>query len=313
MTQPISLTTHIGSVTLANPIMPASGTFDYHSAPRPPFDVRQLGAIVLKSITWHPQVGNPPTRLAETPSGLINSIGIPSPGLHGFLSEILPHYAALHMPLVVSVAGYSPEEYANIVDALDPIAAVTAIELNLSCPNIRYHRMPAQDGELLKECVTAARNMTRKPLWVKLSADVPSVGEMAALADTSGADACTVINTVQAMMMNIETGEPIINRGTGGLSGPALLPIALAAVWDVAHHTSLPIIGVGGIRSAEDVRAFLMAGANAVQVGTASFYNPSVMPQILEDLRAMMEREHRSHLSEIMRRTPIANIPEGNY
>ena len=310
MTAPISLATHVGTVNLANPIMPASGTFDYHSSPRPPFDVHRLGALVLKSITWNPQKGNPPPRLAETPSGLINSIGIPSPGMERFLGEVLPHYTVLNIPLVASVAGYTPDEYARIAAELNSIAAVTAVELNLSCPNIAYHRMPAQDPALLKECVAAARSETTKPLWAKLSPDVPSVGMMAAAAEASGADACTVINTAQAMMVNIETGRPMIGAGMGGLSGPALLPIALAAVWDVTLHTRIPVIGVGGIRSADDVIAFLMAGASAVQIGTASFYNPSVMVQILQDLNTFMALKHFHSLAEIIGMAHGAEIQE---
>ncbi|POB10074.1 dihydroorotate dehydrogenase [Sulfobacillus sp. hq2] len=295
----VSLRTQIGQVQLKNPVMPASGTFDCHNAPALPFDAATLGAIVVKSVTLHPQKGNPPARLAETPSGLINSIGIPSPGIDVFIQQILPTYTALGSPVIVSVAGYSANEYAQLVAALDGQPSVAAIELNLSCPNIRYHRMPAQDKDLLQECVAMARGATAKPLWAKLSPDVPSVGEMAQAAEVAGADACTVINTTSAMMVNIHTLRPMIGATRGGLSGPALLPIALAAVWDATHHANIPVIGVGGISTVEDVIAVFAAGASAVQIGTASFYDPMAMPRLIGELDHYLKDKGIASIEEL--------------
>ena len=280
--------TQIGSLSLCSPIMPASGTFDPLSS-LPPFDLEQLGAVVLKSITLHPQWGNAPPRLAETPSGLVNSIGIPNRGLTHFVTEVLPRYTQRWSHLVVSVAGYSPEEYGLLTKTLSRNPAVIAIELNLSCPNLSYHVIPAHDPVLLKESIHAARETTTKPLWAKLALGVPSLGKMATVAETAGADACTVINTISAMAIDQSTGTPLLGGGTGGLSGPAIKPIALAAVFEVAQHSTLPIIGVGGIMTLQDILDFLYAGASAVQIGTASFYDPLTMAHLVQELESYLD------------------------
>lgn len=279
------LQTQIGGLTLKNPIMPASGTFDYEPLGLGPVDVRQLGALVPKSVTVSPQPGNPPSRLAETPSGLINSIGIPSDGLEPFLHKLASSYAKLPTPLVVSVAGYSPDEYAHLTDACARFPHTAAIELNLSCPNLKTHLMPAQDRVLLAESIQAARSVTDKPLWAKLSPNVTSIADMAVIAQEAGADAVVAINTLRAMAIDVNKRQAILGHFTGGLSGPAILPIALAMVWDIAQATTIPIVGCGGIRTLDDVLMFLMAGASAVQIGTATFRQPSIMLRIIEQLQ----------------------------
>jgi dihydroorotate dehydrogenase (NAD+) catalytic subunit len=280
--------------------MPASGTFDYIPEGQSPIDARRLGAIVPKSITLHPQPGNPPSRLAETPAGLINSISIPSDGLDAFLVKFSTHYADVGAPLVISVAGYTPQEYALLTQACAALEGVVAIELNLSCPNLETRLMPAQDPALLHDCVAAARAVTTKPLWAKLSPNVTAIGPLAVQAQHAGADAITAINTLRAMAIDVKKRQAILGHFTGGLSGPAILPVALACVWDIAQATSLPIIGCGGIESIEDVLMFLMAGASAVQVGTATFRQPSTMMRLVDELAQYLDQHAVMSLEEIV-------------
>lgn len=290
----------LGRLTLANPVMPGSGTFEYDPSRPPPFDVNVLGAIVPKSITLRPQAGNPPPRLAETPSGLINSIGIPSPGLEGYLADVLPHYAGLEPPLVISVAGFTPEEYAELTGRLASVPLVDAIEVNLSCPNLETHRMPAQDVGLLRECMAAARASTEKPLWAKLSPQVTSIAEMARHAAETGADAVTCINTFPAMAIEVAERQIILGAKTGGLSGPAIKPLALWAVWSAAQAVSIPVIASGGIATLEDVLMFLLAGASAVQIGTASFQQPLTMPTLIAELEGYVREQGIDRLADLI-------------
>ncbi|MDA8194059.1 MAG: dihydroorotate dehydrogenase [Thermaerobacter sp.] len=290
----------VGSLALRNPVMPASGTFEYHPDSPPPFDVNHLGAIVPKSLTLYPQLGNRPSRLAETPSGLINSIGIPSLGLERFLAEVLPRYEGLTAPVMVSVAGYSPQEYLTLTEKLSAVSLVAGIELNLSCPNLDQHRMPAQDVGLLRESVKSARSVTDKPLWAKLSLEVTSIVEMAQACLESGADAVTLINTFRAMAIDSQQRRVILGNGTGGLSGPAIRPMALAAVWDVSHAVDIPVIGVGGITTVDDALMFLLAGASAIQIGTASFRQPLTMVRVIEGLTGHLAKLGVASIAEII-------------
>lgn len=296
----IDLTTSVAGLDLANPVMCASGTFEYNPAAPPPFDVNRLGAVVVKSITLAPQSGNSPSRLAESASGLINSVGIPSLGLEDFLCHGLGKYNGLRGRLVVSVAGYTPEEYAHIVAAVAQRPQVDALELNFSCPNLRSKIMPAQDAGLLRECMAAARAVTTKPLWAKLSPNVTSIVEMAEHAQDTGADAVVLINTIRATAIDIYRHQVILGHHTGGLSGPAILPIALAMVWDVALASDIPVIGVGGISSWEDALMFILAGASAVQVGTATFRQPLAMMHILDGLAGHLAATGISRLRELV-------------
>lgn len=303
-----NLEVSVGDLTLANPIMPASGTFVYEPENPPPFDVNTLGAVVPKSITLHPHPGNAPPRLAETPSGLINSIGIPSPGLDRFLDEVLPDYANLAPPLIVSVAGFTSDEYAELTGRVAEVPYVTAVELNLSCPNLETHLMPAQDVSLLRESVSAARATTGKPLWVKLSPAVSSIAEMARHAVDCGADALTLVNTFPAMAIEVEERKIILGAKTGGLSGPAILPIVLWIVWSVAQSVDVPLIGSGGITTTEDVLMFLLAGAAAVQIGTASFRQPLTMPTLIADLDRYVAEGNVERLTDLIGKASLPGI-----
>lgn len=294
------LVCEVAGLTIANPIMPASGTFDYHADMTTPVDARRLGAIVPKSITLWPQPGNPPSRLAETPCGLINSIGIPSDGLQTFLEKFPDLYSNLPCPLVMSVAGYSPEEYEVLTKAVALLPPVVAIELNLSCPNLKTHLMPAQDNTLLRECVQAARGTTSKPLWAKLAPNVTSIVASAKAAQDAGANAVTAINTFRAMAIDVQRRRAILGHFTGGLSGPAIFPMALAMVWDIAQETDIPVVGCGGIRSISEVLMYLMAGASAVQVGTATFSHPGIMMQLIDDLTTYLDDHGIDRVSDII-------------
>lgn len=281
----------IGPLRLKNPVMPASGTFDWFGEYVPGVPAHGLGAFVSKSVTLEPQPGNPPQRVAETPSGMLNAIGIPSVGLERFLAEVLPVYEPLDTTVVVSIQAYSPEEAEHIAARLSAEQRVDALEINLSCPNLEHGAITAQSAELTARTVSAARAGTEKPLIAKLSPNVTSVVEIARAAEEGGADALCVINTVRGMAIDISTRRAILGHLTGGLSGPAIKPIALHMVWECYEAVNIPVIGAGGISCAEDVIEFLLAGARAVQVGTATFRDPCTMERILEELEGYLADE----------------------
>lgn len=284
-----STATTIGSLNLKNPIMPASGTFDWFGMDPLGASVDRLGAFVSKSITLEPQPGNPPQRVAETPSGMLNAIGIPSVGLDVFLSEVLPKYEDIDTAVVVSVQAYSSEEAEVMAARLSEEPRVDAIEINLSCPNLEHGTIIAQSKELTVEMVSAARARTHLPLIAKLSPNVTSIVEIARAAEYGGADALCLINTVRGMAIDINTRRALLGHLMGGLSGPAIKPIALSMVWECFEEVGIPIIGAGGIASMDDVVEFLLAGARAVQVGTATFREPRTMEAVIRDLERYLE------------------------
>lgn len=294
------LSSLVGRLRLANPVMPGSGTFDYDPAVDSPVHPDVLGAMVPKSITLHPQVGNPPPRLVETASGLINSIGIPSLGLEDFMTRLLPSYASSSTPLVVSVAGYSAEEFAIMAAAMEQAPEVSGIELNLSCPNLEESVVPATDLDLLAECVEAARGCTEKPIWAKLAPNVVSIVPYALRAVQAGADAVVVANTWRAVEIDVRRGALALGHGSGGLSGPAIRPLVMAMVLDLARHTDVPVIASGGILTLEDTLGYLMAGACAVQVGTANFRDPLAMPNMVHGLEAYMRTHGYANMRDLV-------------
>lgn len=290
----------IGSLRLKNPVMPASGTFDWFGTDAPGASAHELGAFVSKSITLEPQPGNPPQRVAETPSGMLNAIGIPSVGLDAFVAEVLPKYEELDTAVVVSIQAYSPEEAGYMAARLGEEPRVDAIEINLSCPNLERGGIIAQSAELTAEAVSAARAATGLPLIAKLSPNVTSVVEIALAAEEGGADALCVINTVRGMAIDIATRRAILGHVSGGLSGPAIKPIALHMVWECYEAVEVPIVGAGGIARVEDVIEFLLAGACAVQVGTATFREPRTMERIIVNLREYLDREDVGSIDELV-------------
>ncbi len=272
----------IGDLRLKNPVMPASGTFSEGLAQV--FDLDRLGALVLKTITRERRVGNPLPRVAETASGLLNSIGIPSKGIEDFKQNILPFYAKFDSPLIVSISAPTPEGFASLADELS-CEGVAGIELNLSCPNIEEDgRSFAMSEHATATVISEVRSATRLPLWAKLTPNVGDIATIANVAEQSGADALVVANTILAMAINAHTFRFRLGNMVGGLSGPAIKNIVLRQVYQCAQAVQIPIIGCGGISNAEDAVEYLLAGATAVQVGTATFLHPMALPTIIQNL-----------------------------
>lgn len=278
----IDMQVSIGGLRLKNPVMPASGTFAEGLGDV--FDLDRLGALVLKTITRAPRTGNPLPRVAEATSGMLNAIGIPSAGARDFLRDHLPHYRRWKAPLVVSISAPTAMAFAELAAMVD-VPGIAAIEANISCPNIEADgRAFAMHAAGTERAVRAVRRATRLPLWVKLSPNVGDIAEIARAARDGGADALVVANTVLAMAIDTRTFRPRLGNVMGGLSGPAIKPIVLRQVYQCARAVDLPIIGCGGIATAEDAAEYMLAGATAVQVGTATFVNSRAMIEILEGL-----------------------------
>jgi dihydroorotate dehydrogenase (NAD+) catalytic subunit len=296
------LSTDLCGIRLEHPVLNGSGTYDAIAAQRAFGDASRerfpFSAFVSKTITPAPRVGNPPPRLFETPSGMINSIGLPNKGLEGFLSEDLPHLRELPAPLIVSVMGTSAEEFRVLVGALAEREEVAAIELNVSCPNVKSGLIVGEEPSETLGLTRALRPLTTKPLIVKLTPNVAAPAAVAQAAEEGGADAVSLINTLKANALDPDSLGPWLGAGRGGLSGPAIRPIALAQVADVAAAVELPVVGMGGIETGEDALAFLAAGATAVAVGTANFRDPLAGERV------------RTELAEAMRSRGLAAIAE---
>jgi dihydroorotate dehydrogenase (NAD+) catalytic subunit len=276
------LTTRIGSMMLANPIMPASGTFSEELADV--FDLQCLGAHVLKTVTRGKRAGNPVPRVCEAQGAMLNSIGIPSKGASWFLENTLPFYRDYDVPLVVSLSANTADEFARFAEEVS-IPGVAAIEANISCPNIEDHgKAFAMRPEATADVIRLMRAATPLPIWAKLSPNTGDVVEVAQAAESAGADALVTANTMLAMAIDSQTGRVKLGNVMGGLSGPALKPITLRMTYQCARAVSIPVIGCGGIASVEDVLEYLIAGARAVQVGTATFISPTTMPRLVQDL-----------------------------
>ena len=289
---PVDMTARLGSVELRNPVLTASGTFGYGTELEPFLDLTKLGGFVAKSLTLAPRVGNPPPRIAEAVAGMLNAISLENVGVDAFLAEKLPALPA-GTAVVASAFGTAIEDYAEVCRRLDGADKVVAIEINASCPHVKEGGIEfGQSPRVLAELVRAARAATALPLWVKLSPNVTSIAEMAKVAEAEGADAVSLINSVQALDVDIETRRPVLANGLGGLSGPAILPIALRMVWQAAQAVSIPVCGIGGISDARDAIKFLLCGASAVQVGTANYLNPAVAGEVVDGVDAWC-RAHR--------------------
>ncbi len=284
------LSVRIGPLTLKNPVLTASGTFGYGTEFAELFDAAKLGGIVTKTVTLEPREGNPMPRIAETPAGMLNSIGLANVGVKRFLSEKLPRLESLDTRVIVNVAGNTVEEYARVVREVQSHPRVDALEINISCPNVEKGGLAFGTDAKATEAVTAAaRRSTKKPVIVKLTPNVTDITEIAKAAVSGGADALSLINTVLGMAIDIETRRPRIARCTAGLSGPAIKPIALAKVYQVRSAVSVPLIGIGGIMTGGDAIEFLLAGATAVQTGTLHFIEPDGPVRVLEGIEAYCE------------------------
>ena len=309
----MDLRVRIGTVELANPVIGASGTCGTGVELAPAMDVTKLGGLVLKTVTREPREGNPPCRVAETPSGMLNSIGLENPGLERFCEKYLPEARELGVPLIASVAGRTPGEYADCARALDRAGGMVAIEVNLSCPNDRSERGGStplafgQDPGAASEVLAAVREATRVPLWAKLTSRVADIVSIARSCLSSGAEAIVAVNTIPGMAVDVRSRRPVLHAVKGGLSGPAMRPVALACVYDVACGVEAPVIGCGGVSSAEDIVEFLLAGASAVEVGTATLRDPAAMQRMVEELPRFVEELGAASVSALVGKLEVAS------
>lgn len=294
----VKTSVQVGQLLLKNPVIAASGTYGFGREMQKWNDLSQIGGISSKGLTLNPRLGNDPVRIAETPSGMLNSVGLQNPGLTAFIDYELPFMKGLQTTVIANIAGHSLEENVEMARLLDE-TDVDGIELNLSCPNVNQGCMAfGSSAHLIEEVVRAVRAQTSKPLWVKLTPNVTSIAEMAQAAEAAGADAVSLINTLLGLAIDRKTRRPILRNNTGGLSGPAVKPIALRMVWDVSKAVKIPVIGMGGIMTGEDAIEFMLAGATAIQVGTANLIRPTACHDIINEMIIIAEEEKMSALGD---------------
>lgn len=302
------LSVQIGKIKLKNPVMAASGTFGYGEEFEDFISLKSLGAIVTKTVTVKPRWGNAMPRTCETPYGMINSIGLENPGIEAFIRYKIPVLRKIGVPIIVSIASEGRnEEFMQLSRRLDKIREVAAIELNISCPNIRHARrrshemrLISQDADATYDLVRAVRKATRKTLITKLSPNVTCIADIARAAEKGGSDAVSLVNTFTAMSIDIDTRKPKVAQGTGGLSGPAIRPIAVRMVWEVYRQVKLPIIGMGGIMDASSALEFIIAGATAIAAGTANFINPRATVEIIEGIKRYMAKNRLNYVEDLI-------------
>jgi len=279
------LSVEVGALRLYNPILAASGTFGYGVEFAHLVDLNRLGGIVVKGLSLEPMAGAAAPRLCETPSGMLNAVGLQNIGVRAFVTEKLPKLREYRTAIIANVFGYSVEEYVGVIRILEEAEGLAAYELNISCPNTAHGGLQfGSDPQLVAEVVGAARRTARRPLWVKLSPNVTDIALIARAAEEAGADSLTVANTYQAMSIEIQTRKSRLGRVTGGLSGPAIKPITLRLVYETSRAVRIPVVGLGGIEKPEDVFEYMIAGARAVQIGTASFTQPDACERLLKGL-----------------------------
>jgi dihydroorotate dehydrogenase (NAD+) catalytic subunit len=300
-TEAPKLAVTLAGLSLKNPVMTASGTFGYGREFGSLMDLNRLGAIVVKGLALTPVKGNPPPRIVETACGMLNAIGLENVGVDVFVADKLPFLRTVRAPVVANIYGTSVEEYAELAERLDSADGVAAVEVNISCPNVKAGGVAfGVDPAAAERVVRAVRERTRKPVIVKLSPNVTDITVIARSAEAGGADALSLINTITGMAIDVETRRPRLANLTGGLSGPAIKPVALRMVWQVAHAVRLPLVGIGGILRGEDAVEFLLAGATAVQVGTANFVNPAATLDIIAGIEAYLARHGIGDVNEIV-------------
>lgn len=299
-TSTVDLSVRLNRLELKNPILVASGTFGYAREMESFVDCSRLGGIIPKTVTPQPRAGNPPPRTVETSSGLINSIGLDNDGIDYFLKNHVPYLTSLGTAVIANIAGHNRDEFVEMARKLNDYPQLSAVELNISCPNVSGGIDFGTDPKLAEGVVRGVREACQLPVIAKLTPNVTSVVEIAKAVAGAGADAVSMVNTFQAMAINWRKRKPILGNVVGGLSGPAIKPIALRMVWQVAKAVPIPIIGIGGIASLDDVMEFLVAGASAVQIGTANFYNPSLSNTLPEQLAETLAAEGCRKLSDII-------------
>jgi len=296
----VDLSVSVGALRLSNPVLAASGTFGYGIEFAHLVDLDRLGGIVVKGLSIQPMNGAPPPRMCETPSGVMNAVGLQNVGVRAFVAEKLPALRAYRTAIVANVFGYTVNEYVEVIRVLEDADGLAAYELNVSCPNtarggIHY----GSDPQMIAEVVSAVRKVARRPLWVKLAPNVTDIGILARAAEEAGADVLTVANTYPAMSVDFRTRQSRLGSLTGGLSGPAIKPITLRLVYEACHAVKLPVVGLGGIERPEDVLEYLIVGASAVQVGTSNFVEPTACVRILEGVERLCCTEKVFSISDL--------------
>lgn len=296
----VDLAVQLGRLRLPNPILVASGTFGYAREMAGLLDIRRLGGILPKTITQEPRAGNSPWRTVETAAGMLNSIGLDNDGIEAFVAHHLPYLAGLGVPIIVSIAGRTHDEFVRMTGRLDGLAGIAAIELNISCPNVSGGVDFGTDAALCERVVADCRAATATPIIAKLTPNVTSVPAIARAAAAGGADALSLINTCLGMAIDWRGRRPMLGNVMGGLSGPAIKPIALRAVYQAAQAVETPIIGIGGIATIDDVMEFLVAGATAVQLGTVNFYNPKASIEVLDSLPGALAAAGANRVADVV-------------
>jgi len=296
-----SLSTSVCGIALRNPVIAASGTFGYGIEFEKLVDLELLGGIVVKGLSREPIEGNPPPRIYETHGGMINSIGLQNIGVREFVKEKLPALAKFRTPILANIFGYETADYVEVVRVLEDSTGVAAYELNVSCPNTKHGGIYfSSDPVLLGEVITAVKSVARKPVIVKLSPNVAAIEPLAQAAESAGADGLSLVNTLIGLAIDVHTRRPRIGAGFGGLSGPAIKPVALRFVMQAARAVKIPVIGLGGIATGEDAAEFLIAGASAVEVGTATFWDPTSPVRIARELAQVLKRERVANVSQLV-------------
>lgn len=296
----VNLNVNLGRLQLANPVLTASGTFGYGREFSDFIDLNELGGFIVKGTTLEPREGNPYPRMAETPSGMLNAVGLQNKGVDYFIDNIYPQISGCKSQVIVNVSGAKIEDYVAVCEKLAPFDKIEAIEVNISCPNVKQGGMAygtTTDGAA--EVTAATRKAWPRHLMVKLSPNVTSITDIAKAVEGEGADSVSLINTLLGMAIDVERRRPMLSTVTGGLSGPAVRPVAVRMVWQVAKAVGIPVVGLGGIMTGRDALEFIMAGATAVEVGTANFINPSVTVRIINEIRDYCERHNISDINEL--------------
>lgn len=298
------LQVELPGLSLKNPIIPASGCFGFGQEYAKLYDLSKLGAIMIKATTLETRKGNPTPRVAETSSGMLNAIGLQNPGLSHVMEYELPWLEQYDVPIIANVAGTETTDYVAVAEKISTAPNVKALELNISCPNVKCGGIQfGTDPKIASELTAAVKAVSKVPVYVKLSPNVTNIVEIAKAVEAGGADGITMINTLIGMRLHPKTGKPIIANGTGGLSGPAVKPVAIRMVYDVSQQVNIPIIGMGGIANTEDVIDFLSAGASAVAVGTANFVDPFVCPNIIDELPQKLDELNCEKITDLVGRS----------
>ncbi len=301
MPQSCDLTTQIKTLKLKNPVLTASGTFGYGIEFESLIDLNRLGGIIVKGLSLHPEPGNPPPRIVETPCGMLNAIGLENIGIDAFIQKKLPLLERYDTPVIANIYGKCVDDYAGLAARIDEETGIAGIEVNISCPNVKAGGVAfGIDPSAAATVIRAVRDRTTLPLIAKLSPNVTRITDIARSVEDAGADAVSLINTITGMAIDIESRRPKLGNITGGLSGPAIKPVALRMVWEVARTVKIPVIGIGGIMSASDALEFLIAGASAVEIGTANFVDPGSTIEIIDGIAAYLAKKNIADLRQII-------------